>query len=76
MDRKVAVVTGASSGIGKAICNTLMDNSYCVIANGRTIYDVLQPADNIVLNNCDLLNVKTAEKLLGDTLNKFKRCDV
>ncbi len=76
MDRKVAVVTGASSGIGKAICNTLMDNSYCVIANGRTIYDVIQQADNIVLNNCDLLNEKTAEKLLDDALNKYKRCDV
>ncbi len=35
MEEKVAVVTGASRGIGKAICNKLMDNSYCVIANGR-----------------------------------------
>lgn len=76
MDRKVAVVTGASSGIGKAICNKLLDHSYCVIANGRTINTVFQQKENIVLNNCDLLDEKTAEKLLDDALTAYERCDV
>lgn len=76
MGKKVAVVTGASSGIGKAMCNKLIDHSYCVIANGRTINEVFQQADNIMLNNCDLLDERTAEKLLDDALNKYDRCDV
>lgn len=76
MEEKVAVVTGASRGIGKAICNKLMDNSYCVIANGRTIDNVFQQKDNLILNNCDLLDDKTAEKLLDDALKTYDRCDI
>lgn len=76
MDEKVAVVTGASSGIGKAICNRLMNNSYCVIANGRTINNVFQNQDNLILNSCDLLDEKTADTLLEDTLRNYGRCDV
>jgi len=76
VEEKVAVVTGASRGIGKAICNKLMDNSYCVIANGRTIDNVFQQKDNLILNNCDLLDDKTAEKLLDDALKTYDRCDI
>lgn len=76
MDEKVAVVTGASSGIGKAICNRLMNNSYCVIANGRTINNVFQNQDNLILNSCDLLDEKTADTLLEETLRNYGRCDV
>ncbi len=76
MDEKVAVVTGASSGIGKAICNRLMTNSYCVIANGRTINNVFQNQDNLILNSCDLLDEKTADTLLEETLRNYGRCDV
>jgi len=76
MDEKVAVVTGASSGIGKEICNRLMNNSYCVIANGRTINNVFQNQDNLILNSCDLLDEKTADTLLEETLRNYGRCDV
>jgi len=76
MDEKVAVVTGASSGIGKAICNRLMNNSYCVIANGRTINNVFQNQDNLILNSCDLLDEKTADTLLEEALRNYGRCDV
>ncbi len=76
MDEKVAVVTGSSSGIGKAICNRLMNNSYCVIANGRTINNVFQNQDNLILNSCDLLDEKTADTLLEETLRNYGRCDV
>lgn len=76
LNNKVAVVTGASSGIGKAICNALIMDSYCVIANGRTINNAFQQSDNLILNNCDLLKEDTAEKLLNDALEKYHRCDV
>jgi NAD(P)-dependent dehydrogenase (short-subunit alcohol dehydrogenase family) len=35
MNKKIAIITGGSSGIGEAICNTLSDNGYHVYAACR-----------------------------------------
>ncbi len=76
MNRKVAVVTGASSGIGKAICNSLLNNNYDVVANGRSIKNVFEECENMLLCASDLLESSTAEQLLNLTLEKYGRCDV
>lgn len=76
MDKQVAVVTGASSGIGKAICNSLINNNYNVIANGRSVKKVFKEHQNILLCSSDLLEPSTAEELLNLTLNKYGKCDV
>jgi len=73
---KVAVVTGASSGIGKAICNELLKNSYKVLANGRTIHNVFDENDKLFLNNCDMLNPETSEILLNKALDLWGKCDL
>ena len=31
IDKKIAIITGGSSGIGKALCNDLIKNGYIVI---------------------------------------------
>lgn len=49
MDKKVAVVTGASSGIGKAVCNSLMNRNYNVVANGRSVKKFLK---NVIICCC------------------------
>lgn len=76
MKKQVAVVTGASSGIGKAICNSLMGENYNVVANGRSIKKVFKECDNISLCAADLLEPSTAEELLNHTLEKYGHCDV
>lgn len=76
MSKKVAVVTGGSSGIGKAICEALLKEDYNVLANGRTVETQFEASDNLILNADDLLNSETAEKLLEDVLKKWNQCDV
>lgn len=81
MEHKVAVVTGASSGIGKAFCEKLLEHQYCVVANGRTINEVFTQAATLqaatlATNSADLLDDKTANLLLDDALKSFGRCDV
>ncbi len=76
MENKVAVVTGASSGIGNAICNTLLNNNYNIVANGRTINSVFKETDHLLLNDGDMLDSSTPERLLKDALEKWNKCDV
>lgn len=76
MDKKVAVVTGASSGIGKAVCNSLMNRNYNVVANGRSVKKVFKECDNMLLCPLDLLEPSTSEELLSCTLEKYGKCDV
>ena len=76
MNKKIAVVTGASSGIGKAICNSLLAENYNVVANGRSIKEIFNERDNMVLCPSDLLESSTADELLSCALEKYGRCDV
>ncbi len=62
MDKKYAIVTGYSSGIGKAICDLLKENSYKIIclktrledtkALEIEIKDILKQCDISLLINC------------------------
>lgn len=76
MEEKVAVITGGSSGIGQAITTTLLDHSYYVLTNGRTIKSTFKPTEHLILNDEDMLKPSTAQTLLDDVLQRWKRCDV
>lgn len=75
-EKKIAVVTGGSSGIGRAITTTLLDKSYNVLANGRSIYSALKKEDNLILDNNDMLLPETAQTLLNNVLSRWGKCDV
>lgn len=74
--KKVAVVTGASSGIGKAIVETLLKNNYNLLGNGRTINSIFTPESSLMLNNEDLLIPETSKNLLNAVLQQWQRCDI
>lgn len=75
MDKKVAVITGASSGIGKAISEMLLENGFQVLLNGRTSGEIFTVAQNLKVNTNDLLEEKTPSQLLEQVLKYYGHCN-
>ncbi len=71
---KTAIITGATSGIGKAIADKLISHKYNVVLNGRSFTEQINE-DNIITNNSDLTDDETAETLLQLALSKFGKVD-
>jgi NADP-dependent 3-hydroxy acid dehydrogenase YdfG len=72
---KVAVVTGASSGIGKALTEMLLSDGHSVLAGGRTIGSVMAESERLRLSSLDLLEDSTPAALLDAALSAFGRVD-
>jgi len=71
--RKVAVITGASQGIGEGLVRGFLDRGYRVVANSRSIKpdasaDVLAVAG-------DIADPAVADRVIGDAVEKFGRVD-
>jgi len=72
-ERKVAVVTGASQGIGEGLVRGFLDRGYRVVANSRSIKpdasaDVLTVAG-------DIADAAVAERVIAEAVSKFGRVD-
>ena len=84
MKSKVALVTGGSHGIGKAICIALANDGYDIAfcARGER-YDLSQTSDAILLKNkrCSAFTINITYELnirdmVNSILDKFNRIDV
>lgn len=75
---QVAIVTGASSGMGLAITQALLARDYAVVANSRTISksNVLQPSSNLLLIDGDIAKKETAKKVVEAAVKQFGRVDL
>jgi len=71
--RKVAIVTGASQGIGQGLVAAYRKRGYAVIANSRTITDSGDPA--VVAIAGDIAEPKTAEQIVSEAIGRFGRVD-
>jgi NAD(P)-dependent dehydrogenase (short-subunit alcohol dehydrogenase family) len=71
---KVAIVTGASQGIGAALVQAFRAHDYKVVANSRSIKPAADP--NIVTVPGDVADPKTAERLFKEALGQFGHVDV
>src|SRR3954471_17528271 len=72
-ERKVAVITGASQGIGAGLVRGFLDQGYGVVANSRSIKpdssaDVLAVAG-------DIADPAVADRVIGGAIEKFGRVD-
>src|SRR5262245_1274310 len=76
--RQVAIVTGASSGIGLGITKALLEHGYCVVANSRTITKSsdLKPSTDLVLVDGDIGKKETAIKAVDTAMKHFGRIDL
>jgi NAD(P)-dependent dehydrogenase (short-subunit alcohol dehydrogenase family) len=71
--KKVAIVTGASQGIGAGIVAAYRKQGWAVIANSRSI----PPSDDlaVVAVSGDVADPATAERIVHDAMEKFGRID-
>jgi len=73
MEQKVAVITGASQGIGEGLVKAYRDRGYRVVATARTVgqfYD-----DNVLTVPGDIVDRKTAERAISEGIARFGRID-
>jgi len=72
-ERKVAVITGASQGIGAALVKAYRDRNYRVVATARSIKPS-NDADILVVPG-DIADRKTAERAISEGVARFGRID-
>ena len=80
---KVAIITGGSDGIGKALCMEYGKNGYCVVFTGRDrqkIEAVSSKLDSIGIDHLALLLDAASDadnqKLVAETVSKYGQIDV
>ena len=71
--RKVAVITGASQGIGAGLVRGFLDRGYRVVANSRSI----QPAAtaDVLAVAGDIADPAVADRVIGGAVGRFGRVD-
>ena len=77
---KVALVTGASSGIGKAIALRLLKEGYYIVVSGRSLKKLEEAYANesplsVYCVEADATNYESYSKLVKETINTFGRLD-
>jgi NAD(P)-dependent dehydrogenase (short-subunit alcohol dehydrogenase family) len=70
---KIAIITGASRGVGAGLVEAYRKSGYCMIANSRTIPDSQHPEILTVAGNIG--DPATAERLIDTALSQFGRVD-
>jgi len=83
MQQKVIIITGASSGIGKALAYEYASKDFVVVLAARNIDKLQEIQSDLKANSKECLIVKTdvsimsdCENLIEKTINKYQKIDV
>lgn len=71
--RKVAVITGASQGIGAGLVDAYRQLGYAVVANSRSIGR--DEADDLAVVSGDISDPATADRIIKTAVERFGRVD-
>jgi len=81
-NNKICIVTGAASGIGKALCNELTKNGASVIATDvnkegltATVEAIRQQGGKVRSESLDVTDYESFERLIEDTAGRDGRLD-
>jgi len=72
-EQKVAIITGASQGIGSALVKAFRDRNYRVVANSRNIKPSSDP--DILAVPGDIADPRTSQRIVSEALDRFGRID-
>jgi NAD(P)-dependent dehydrogenase (short-subunit alcohol dehydrogenase family) len=77
IDRKVALVTGASQGIGAGIVKGFVERGFNVVANSRKVTQSIEVAasDHVALVDGHIGDPATAAKIVETALSRFQSID-
>lgn len=84
LENKVAIVTGGSRGIGKAIAQILASEGAKVIISGRnngieaneTLQEIRNNGDSVIFIQADVTKVDEVEKMIKQIINQFGKIDI
>src|SRR5437764_7775217 len=76
--RKTAVVTGASQGIGAGVVKAFVERGFNVVANSRKVTSSVEVAasDHVALVDGDIGQPSTAARVVEAALSRFRSIDV
>jgi NAD(P)-dependent dehydrogenase (short-subunit alcohol dehydrogenase family) len=72
---KVAIITGASQGIGASLVTGFRERGYRVVANSRSIRPDAFGDQDVLTVDGDIADPRTAERVVGVALDQFGRVD-
>lgn len=81
--KKVVIITGGTSGIGKALAETYVEKGYAVVISGRnaqnlseTVLDLQKKTPDVLGVQMDVSKEEDCERLIQATIQQFGRIDL